>query len=322
MTAFLDAVGAFAGHLAAARWDLLGVAVVLHIVKTAAVSRAWRNIIAAAYPAVRIRWGDVFGAYVAGVGVNAVVPARGGDVAKLYIAHERVRGSTYTTLASTIVALTTFDAVVATALLLWAIAIGALPSLDVLPNLPPFDFTWVFEHPRLALALAAALVAAAVVGATWAARRVAAFKRRVAQGFAVMRSPRRYVCGVVPWQAVDWGLRLATIYFALRAFGIPASFQTALLVQVTQSLSSVFPFSPSGVGTEQALLLFVLAGTAPSSALLAFSVGMNVTIVAVNAALGLVAIVVMLGTLRWRRLVEPEAKAQTRLAEETPSASL
>jgi uncharacterized membrane protein YbhN (UPF0104 family) len=322
VTAFLDAVGAFAGHLGAARWDLLGVAVVLHVAKTAAVSRAWRNVIAAAYPGARVRWSDLFGAYVAGVGINAVVPARGGDVGKLYIAHERVRGSTYTTLASTIVALTTFDGVVATALLLWAIAIGALPSLDVLPNLPPFDFTWVFEHPRLALALAAALVAAAVVGATWAARRVVAFKRRVAQGFAVMRSPRRYVCGVVSWQAVDWGLRLATIYFALRAFGIPASFQTALLVQVTQSLSTVFPISPSGVGTEQALLLFVLAGTAPGSALLAFSLGMNVTIMAVNATLGLAAIALMLRTLRWRRLVEPEVKAQTRLVEETPSVSL
>lgn len=320
MRTFLDAVETFGSHLAAVHWNLLGLAVLLHALKTAAVSRAWRNVLAAAYPDARVRWRDVYGAYVAGVGVNALVPARGGDLVKLYIAHNRVPGSSYTTLASTIVALTTFDFVAATALLLWAIAIGALPALDVLPRLPDFDFTWLFEHPRLALAFVAALLTGAVFGGIWAARRVAAFKRRVAQGFAVMRSPREYVCRVVFWQIVDWGLRLATISVALRAFGIPASFETALLVQVTQSLATAFPFSPSGVGTEQALLLYVLAGIAPASALLAFSVGMKVTIVAVNAALGFAAIAIMLRTLRWRRLIGPHAEGKGRLAEETPPA--
>ena len=48
---------------------------------------AWRNILSAALPGRRLRWRTVTGAYLAGVGINAVVPARGGDVMKIYLVH-------------------------------------------------------------------------------------------------------------------------------------------------------------------------------------------------------------------------------------------
>ena len=44
----------------------------------------------------------MFGAYVAGVGVNSVVPARGGDVVKLYLVKQRLRDASYATLAPTL----------------------------------------------------------------------------------------------------------------------------------------------------------------------------------------------------------------------------
>ena len=42
-----------------------------------------------------------FGAYLAGVGVNSIVPGRAGDLVKIYLVHRRVEETTYTTLAST-----------------------------------------------------------------------------------------------------------------------------------------------------------------------------------------------------------------------------
>ena len=51
----------------------------------------------------------MFGAYVAGTGVNAIIPARGGDVVRLYLAKHRIEGSTYTTLVSTSLLQTLFD---------------------------------------------------------------------------------------------------------------------------------------------------------------------------------------------------------------------
>lgn len=316
MQTFIDAVASFGDRLANVRWQYLAIAILCHVLKTAAVSRAWRNVVAAAYADRRVPWPGLYAAYLAGVGVSAVLPARPGEVVKLYIAKRRVEGSTYTTLASTVVALSVFDLVVASALLLWAISIGVLPGLDVLPKLPTFEFTWFFEHPRLSVSLGLGLLVTLALAGIWATRRIAAFKRRVAQGFAVFRTPRRYAASVLPWQIVDWSLRLVSVYWFLRAFGVDASAYNALLVQVTSSLSTVFPISPGGIGTEQALTLYVLAGEASRSTLLAFSVGMKVTTTFVNAAFGFAAILIVLGTLRFRRVVEADA-AEARLAEET-----
>jgi hypothetical protein len=67
------------------------------------------------------------------------------------------------------------------------------------------------------------------------------------------------------------------------------------------------PLTPGGIGTEQALLVYVLAGEAAARAVLSFSVGMNVALITVNVALGALALVIMLRTLRWRALVGREA---------------
>jgi uncharacterized membrane protein YbhN (UPF0104 family) len=314
---FINAIESFGTRLADVQWKFLAIAVLCHVCKTAAVSRAWRNIVSASYPDRRVPWPGLYAAYLAGVGVNAIIPARGGEVVKLYIAKRRVRGSTYTTLASTIAALTVFDLTVALALFIWAISMGILPGLDVLPHLPTLDFSWFFQHPWFSLAFGIAILIALVVGGIWATRRIAAFKRRVAQGFAVFRDRPRYFRTVVPWQALDWTLRITALYWFLRAFGVPATFHNALVVQVTESLSTLFPFSPGGIGTEQALTLYVLAGEAARSTLLAFSVGTKLTITIVNAALGFGVILLLLRTVHFRRVVDADAR-RARLAEETP----
>jgi uncharacterized membrane protein YbhN (UPF0104 family) len=101
---------------------------------------------------------------------------------------------------------------------------------------------------------------------------------------------------VVVWQVLDWSLRLATVFFFLRAFGIPATVHNALLVQVSQSLATVLPFSPAGIGTEQALLVYAFRNVTSKSVALSFSVGMRVTLIIVNVIVGFTAIVLMTGT--------------------------
>jgi uncharacterized membrane protein YbhN (UPF0104 family) len=302
----LHAIGVFFDRLAAVHWQPLGIAVGFHLLKLIVVSRAWRNVVAAAYPNAHVRWRAMFGAYVAGTGVNAVVPARGGDAVKLYIAKHRVEGATYTTLASTIILMTLFDMIVAGCFVLWAISLGVLPGVDVLPNLPSFDFHWFFEHPRVGLLVLVIVALLLSSGVIWAMRKVEEFKHRVAQGFAAFDDKRYWVTRVAVLQVVDWTLRLTVVFFFLRAFGLPATLHNALLVQVSQSLATVFPFSPAGIGTEQAFLLYVFRGIASRTALLSFSVGMRMTLIVVNAAPGFSSILLTLRTLRWRRVIETE----------------
>jgi uncharacterized membrane protein YbhN (UPF0104 family) len=309
------AISVFFGHLAAVHWQWLGLAATGQLLKLAAVSRAWRNIVAAAYPEGRVRWRQMFGAYVAGTGVNALIPARGGDAVKLFIAKRNVAGATYTTLVATVLLQTLFDMVVAGCFVLWAIALGLLPGLHVLPHLPSLDYGWAFRHPKAGLVLFVLLLFFGGLLAVWIAERVEDFRERVARGFSAFGDRDYYVTRVVPWQVADWLLRLTTVFCFLRAFGIPATVHNALLVQVSQSLATIFPFSPAGIGTEQALLLYIFgkAHAASRSSLLSFSVGMRVTLIIVNAALGFTAILLMLRTLKFREAVDADRAAAERV---------
>jgi uncharacterized membrane protein YbhN (UPF0104 family) len=239
------------------------------------------------------------------VGVNAIVPARGGDAVKLALVKRRVPGSTYPTLGATLVVETLFDVVVASALFLWALQQHVLPGLDVLPQLPSVDWSTPARHPAVTAIVAVVLAGLAVVAAFSAID----FKHRFGEGLAILREPRRYLREVVGWQAASWVFRIASIYWFLRAFGLEATIHNSLLVQVVQSLSTLFPVTPGGAGTEQGLLVYVFRGHLPATPLLSYSVGMRIALTVVNVAVGFGAIAVMTKTLRWRRAVDSTASA-------------
>ncbi|HZC28495.1 MAG TPA: lysylphosphatidylglycerol synthase domain-containing protein [Gaiellaceae bacterium] len=309
MSAVLHNIGVFFGHLAAVGWTSLGLALCCQFVKLACVSRAWRNIIDSSYPEAHVPWRTVWGAVLARVGINAIVPARGGDIAGLFLIKRRVDGATFSTLATTLVALTLFDSVAASCFIVYALATGELPGRTVLSRLPGFDFRWLFEHFRGTLIALGLVLLLLLILLLWFAEQLFEFRRRIARGFVVFGDKTRYLRRVAVWQVGDWLLRLATIFFFLRAFHVPGTLHNAILVQVTQSLAVLFPISPSEISTEQALLLYSFSGAASRTTLLSFSVGMRVTLIVFNAAVGFAALFAMLGTLRWRQRVgaDPEA---------------
>ena len=302
MSEALDQVALFLQQFGRIAPAWLGLGILLHVASLTARTRAWRNIIAAALGG-RTPWRAIFGAYLAGIGVNALTPARGGDLVKLFIAKRAVGRATYPALATTLVVETLFDFVAGSAIVLWAIQRGALSGSDVLPRI---DWGWIGRHLFAALGMGVILaVGAALVGLTaWS--RVRTFAGRLGQGFAVLGDPGRYLRAVVSWQASDWLLRLASAWAFLSAFGLGAGPREVLLVQVARSLATLLPFTPGGLGTKQALYVLILAGKAPTRTLLAFGVSMNLALEATNIFLGFIALALMLGTLRWRRRIEAE----------------
>lgn len=279
----------------------LAAAIGCHLLKLACTSRAWRNVLAAAYPDELVRWRPVLAAYVSGVGVNAIIPARAGDAVRVFLAHRAVAGSSYTTIVASTVVLTFVDMALALVVFVYALTQGLLPSLDALSALPSFEYGWAFEngviHPAAVLA-----ILAVAAGGTWLLYHFwNRLRTRVAQAFAVFEPPHRYVRTVVTWQLADWTLRLTTIWFFLGAFGIPQSVGNVLLVQATMSLSTLVPATPGGIGTEQALLVYAFRDIGVvRSTLLAFSVGMKITLTVVNVVAGFAAIFLTLGTVRFR----------------------
>jgi uncharacterized membrane protein YbhN (UPF0104 family) len=300
---FFHAVGVFFDELASVGWGALAIALGLHFGKVVLRTFAWRNILAAAYPGTRMPWWSIFGAYVAGVGVNSIVPGRGGDLVKLFLVRHRVPATTYTTLASTLLAETVLDLVLALAIFLWALTQGVLPGLHVLPNLPSFDWGWLLGHTKASATVVALLTVGAIALWWWASQHVSDFRARIGLGLVILRDRRRYAREVASWQLASWVLRIASLYFFLEAFHVHASIHNALLAQVVDSLSTLLPFSPGGVGTKQGFLVFVLKGEASTSRLLAFSVGQYVAVTLFNVAIGAIAIFAMLRTLRLREIL-------------------
>jgi uncharacterized membrane protein YbhN (UPF0104 family) len=313
---FWDAVQRFADALGSVGWQALGLALAFYLANLVLRTRAWRNILAAAYPKTEVRWPPVFGAYCAGVGVNAIAPARGGDVVKLWLVHSRVPGSTYPTLASSLVAETAFDFVFGTALLVWGWQTGALPSLPSLPHLPVFEFSWLARNPLATIVAVLAAAVAVAVTLSIVGHRVRAFSDRLRQGLAILARPRRYLTGVVSYQFAGWCCRVAAAFFFLRAFHVDATLRNALLVLVVQGVATSLPLTPGGVGPKQALAVVVLAGAGSRSDILAFSVGMELAILIATLVLGAICLAVLLRGFRFRRALAA-ARAERARAEGT-----
>ena len=299
----LHAIGVFFEQLAAVQFSALGLAILTHVLKTMCTSRAWRNTLAASYPDEPVPWRSVYGAYLSGVGVNAIIPARAGDAVRLFLAHRAVPSSTYTTLASTLLVLSLFDSAMALLIFLYALTVGVLPGFGSLGGLPGFDFGFFAANPEFSFVLLVVLSIFGVIGYLWLRLHVAEFKLHLRQGLAVLADRERYLREVALWQAGDWLLRFVAIWFFLDAFGIEQSIRNVLLVQVTQSLATLVPISPGGIGTEQAFIVFVFKGTGIGRAtLLAFSVGMKLTLIVTNVALGFSALFLALGHTDWRSI--------------------
>jgi uncharacterized membrane protein YbhN (UPF0104 family) len=295
---FFHAVRVFFDELAAVGWAALAIALGFHLTKVLLRTVAWRNILRASYPGERVRWAPVCGAYIAGVGVNSIVPGRGGDLVKLYLVRHRLPGTTYATLGSTLIAETVLDFVLATGFFLWALSLGVLPSIHT----PSFDWGWLFRNGKAAATVIAVLTVA-VIWLSWRGSKSTDLKERLGRGLAVLRDRRRYLREVASWQLASWVCRIASLYWFLKAFHVHATVHNALLAQVVDSLSTLLPFSPGGAGTKQGFLVVILHGQASSSRLLAFSIGIWVAVTLFNVALAAVVIFAMLRTLRLREIL-------------------
>jgi uncharacterized membrane protein YbhN (UPF0104 family) len=150
-SAFFDAVGDFFGSLAAIDWLALLLGLACFGIYLTLRARASFNILRAAYPAERFEFRRIWGAYFAGYGFNSVIPARGGDVIRLFLTKTSVPGSRYPAVASSFAVEVVFDLCIAIPVLAFAFTQGAFPKPPDFSKLPAFDLAFFASHPRFAL---------------------------------------------------------------------------------------------------------------------------------------------------------------------------
>jgi uncharacterized membrane protein YbhN (UPF0104 family) len=303
LEAFLRAAGEFFGHLSAVNWTPFAIALGFLTAMQIARAWAWRNVLRAAYPHAKVPFLPLSAAYLAGAGINAIVPARAGDVTKIFLVKRQIPGSSYPAVTSSFLVQSVFDTTVGVLVLLFAITQGLLPEPPQLPNLPAFEFAYWADHPRTLAIVTAVLIVGTIVAVYLLAHRVRRFWERVRQGLAILTQPRRYLREVAAWQGVGWVCRFGAFWFFLEAFDIGGSIGNVLLVMSVQALANVIPFTPGGAGAQQALLAATLTGPT-RSAVLAFSVGTQIAMAAWSVILGFAAILLVFRTTDWRGLIE------------------
>ena len=288
---FFGAVGKFFSDLAAVHWGTLIFAMVLFALNLTLRSRAIFNSMRAAYPHERFQWRRIWGAYFAAVGFNNVVPARGGDVIKVFLAKNSIPRSTYATVAATIYTEAPFDAVIGVFVLIFAFTQGVFPKPPDFAKLNAFDLSFLASNFRLTLFLITALAILGIVAFAVLSRRVVAFWERIRQGLTILRDRHRYLRQVVAFQAVAWLCRAGAFWFFLDAFRIGGSVGNVMLVFGVSAVSGMIPLAPGGVGIQQALFVKVFQHSASSAVVLAYSVGQQIAIAALTAGVGFIALV-------------------------------
>ena len=291
MSAFFDAVGDFFSSLAEIQWLALLIGLAAFITYLTIRARAYFNVLRAAYPDERIEFRKIWGAYVAAYGFNNVVPARGGDVIKLFLVKSSIKNSSYPAVGSSIFVEAIFDLCMAIPILAFAFSQGAFPKPPDFSKLPAFDIAFFASHPQFTLFLLTVLGIASLVAFALLSARVRAFWSRVAQGVVILKDRRRYFREVFLVQLGAWAFRFTAFWFLLEAFNVGGSVKNVLLVLGVNAVAALVPFTPGGAGVQQALLVKVFNGAVTGATVAAYSVGQQIAIGASSFLVGLGAIV-------------------------------
>ena len=291
VTSFFDAVGSFFDSLSRVGWTSLLIGAVAFVVYLTLRSRAFYNTLCAAYPSERIQFRRVWGAYIAAYGFNNVIPARGGDVIKLFLVKRSIPHATYPAVGAAICVEAIFDAFMAIFILGFAFTQGVFPKPPDFAKLDAFDLSFFAGHPRFTLFALTFLTIAVLIGFAVLSQRVRAFWARVRQGLTILFDRRRYLREVFAWQLAGWCFRFTAFWFLLDAFNVGGSVRNVLLVLGVNAVAAVVPFTPGGAGVQQALLVKVFSSAAPGATVAAYSVGQQIVIAATTLAVGFGALV-------------------------------
>jgi uncharacterized membrane protein YbhN (UPF0104 family) len=285
----LNSAGRFFSQLAGLSWVSLLLGLAFYALYLLLRSRALWGAVQTAYPDVRVRWRDVWGAYMVGYAINNVFPLGGGNVAQLFLTRLAIPSASYPAIAAALSTGVVFDWAMGLLVMCFAFTQGVFPKPPDFSKLPAFDISFFASNMRFTLFFMTVVGLLFLVGFALLSARVRAFWQRVRQGLTILRDREAYKRKMAVWQFASWIARFAAYWALLNAFHIGGSVRNALLVLAVQVVASVFPFTPGGAGVQQALLIAIFK----SSDAAAFSVGQQIATAVLSSALGFAALVLI-----------------------------
>ncbi|HKG94946.1 MAG TPA: lysylphosphatidylglycerol synthase transmembrane domain-containing protein [Gemmatimonadaceae bacterium] len=216
-------------------------------------ARRWRTILDPVEPGVPL--GKLWRATAVGMMVNNVIPARVGELVRVYALTREAPRVTFSAGFASLAVDRLFDAVVLFGLMLLSMFSPAFPRGARIGNQQVTH--WVGGATLGILALLAMLYLIVVFPAR-VITLYEAFARRVApryeergksillafaSGLGVLRRPARFA-SVLAWTVLHWLVNAAAFWIGFRAVGIDAPYSAALFVQGLIAFGVALPSAP------------------------------------------------------------------------------
>lgn len=299
-----DAIGSFFSSIADVNFVPLFVGLVLFLTYLSIRSRAFFHTLRAAYPTETFQFRRIWGAYIAAYGFNNVIPARGGDVIKVFLVKTSIPRSTYPAVTAAMSVEALFDLSIAVPILIFAFTQGVFPKPPDFANLGAFDLSIAFANPKLSLFVLTVLAVGGLVAFAVLSERARRFWAKVRQGFTILGDRQRFFREV--WLVLFAGylVRLAAFWMLLEAFHIGGSVRNVLLVHGINAVAALMPFTPGGAGVQQAFMVKVFAASATGAVVAAYSVGQQIAIAVACLAVGFVALVRIFGFRSFKEVIQ------------------
>ena len=178
----------------------------------------------------------------------------------------------------------------------------------MLPSLPTLDWSWPIDHPRPAVVIFVVWATVITLLVVIWSRRVRDFKEQIRHGFAILYTPRplplarRVVAGAV------LGLSHREHLVLPRRVRHPElGAERHARARRPEPVHAPARSRPAGLGTQQGFLLYAFRDSSiPHTELVAFSVGMQLATNAFNFVVGLIALLLIARTVRWKQIIAPE----------------
>lgn len=282
-------------------WTYVLLAILANLASIMLKVASWKIIFDFSFRGARGRWFDLTSSLMIGFLVNALVPARVGELARAYVITRRQsllgQALSRSTVVGTIVLERVFD--------------GAAMGMIVVYGVIRMDLpTWA-NRGAIAILLVCLLIAALLImleakreklqaGAELARARhrdhhpwwkrqqtkLHGVLARFSEGQRVLRSPAR-VAALLFTTSASWLSQLIAVYFSLYAFhlGDNTGIMGALLLLILINVAGALPATPGNVGVFQLATVIPLMITynIPEATALAFSIGLQ----AIEGSIGL-----------------------------------
>src|SRR5436190_17319628 len=183
---FFDAINSFFSSVGAVQWGTLLVGLLCYGTYLTIRSRASYHVLRAAYPNEDFRWREIWGAFLAGYGINAVLPARPGDIVRLFLEKTSIPNSSYAAVGAASLTELIFDWSINLIILPYAFTQGVFPKPPDFAKLNAFDLSYFAAHPQFTLFVLTMISVGVIAGIALLSVLVRAFCARGKQGVTIL----------------------------------------------------------------------------------------------------------------------------------------